>query len=95
MSATAMGKGARRSVNVFVVLSVRLRSSMFFAPLMLAPETVHDLDGNANMIDYGEMWDDLPIFPRIVYYFGDFNCHQKAERSFEINNNQMPVWQPV
>tara|TARA_Y100001970_G_C14258495_1_gene877487 strand:- start:3169 stop:3915 length:747 start_codon:yes stop_codon:yes gene_type:complete len=36
-------------------------------------------------------WRDLnPIFA-FTYAFGDLNCHQKHERSWEINGNQMPV----
>ena len=36
-------------------------------------------------------WSELDIFSAIVYGFGDLNCHQKHERSWEINGNQMAV----
>ncbi|HIG20054.1 MAG: hypothetical protein CXT67_05295 [Methanobacteriota archaeon] len=36
-------------------------------------------------------WSELDIFSAFVYGFGDLNCHQKHERSWEINENQMPV----
>ncbi len=36
-------------------------------------------------------WSELnPIFA-FTYAFGDLNCHQKHERSWAINGNQMPV----
>ena len=36
-------------------------------------------------------WKNLnPVFA-FTYGFGDLNCHQKHERSWEINGNQMPV----
>lgn len=36
-------------------------------------------------------WTDLPFLHAVVYGFGDINCHQKHERSWRINDNQMPV----
>jgi len=36
-------------------------------------------------------WSELnPVFG-FVYAFGDLNCHQKHDRSWTINENQMPV----
>ena len=36
-------------------------------------------------------WTDLNPYAAFMYGFGDLNCHQKHERSLEINGNQMPV----
>ena len=36
-------------------------------------------------------WSDLNPIAAFVYAFGDLNCHQKSERSWEINGNQMAV----
>ena len=72
-------------------LSIFWTASMFIAPLTLAPESVSDLEGNANTVDFGDLWDSLPPYQRAIYYFGDLNCHQKWYRSFSINDNQMPV----
>ena len=36
-------------------------------------------------------WSELDVFSAFVYGFGDLNCHQKYERSWVINGNQMPV----
>ena len=60
--------------------------------------------GNKEHSEHGEMghnqsahggtfaWSELsnPYYA-FVYAFGDFNCHQKHERSWGINGNQMPV----
>ncbi len=59
--------------------------------------------GNSDHIDGGSVghnqsshggsfaWSELnPVFG-LVYAFGDINCHQKHDRSWEINENQMPV----
>ena len=65
--------------------------SLFIAPLTLEPHTVENLDGNANMIDYSDKWEELPVYHNVVYTFSDFNCHQKENRSYSVNDNQMPV----
>tara|TARA_A100001037_G_scaffold83195_1_gene75304 strand:- start:183 stop:977 length:795 start_codon:yes stop_codon:yes gene_type:complete len=36
-------------------------------------------------------WSELDLFSALIYGFGDINCHQKHERSWVINGNQMPV----
>ena len=36
-------------------------------------------------------WSELNPYYAFVYAFGDLNCHQKHERSWTINGNQMPV----
>jgi len=36
-------------------------------------------------------WTELDAFSAFIYAFGDLNCHQKYERSWQINGNQMPV----
>ena len=37
------------------------------------------------------VWSDLDPYAAFIYAFGDLNCHTKAERSWKINDNQMPV----
>ena len=45
-----------------------------------------------NQSEYGLFaWKDLDPYAAFIYGFGDLNCHNKAERSWEINGNQMPV----
>lgn len=36
-------------------------------------------------------WTELDPYTGFIYAFGDLNCHNKHERSWEINGNQMPV----
>jgi len=69
--------------------------SNFLAPLLLEPGTVENLNGGANRVDYLEKWKNMAsdghVFEAFIYLFGDFNCHQKHIRSFEIHGNQMPI----
>ena len=79
-------------VMLLFVLSVIWSSSLFLAPLSVENGAVHLSDnGRANNIDYSEIWSSMPIYPGIIYYIGDFNCHQMSSRSYSINDNQMPV----
>ena len=36
-------------------------------------------------------WSELNPYAGFIYAFGDLNCHQKHERSWELNGNQLPV----
>jgi len=76
---------------IIFILSLFWTLSIFIAPMTLEPNTVSGLDGYANSVDFQYKWDKLPAYQKVVYYFGDLNCHQKWYRSFTINDNQLPV----
>ncbi len=81
--------------------------SFFISPAMLPSDSVPELDGRANAFDYYSTdgafssgndgqeekfaWSQLDPYNAFIYGFGDFNCHMKHERTWEINGNQMPV----
>tara|TARA_B110001452_G_C15235019_1_gene427622 strand:+ start:614 stop:1372 length:759 start_codon:yes stop_codon:yes gene_type:complete len=45
-----------------------------------------------NQSEHGTFaWGELDPFAAFIYGFGDLNCHNKADRSWEINGNQMPM----
>ncbi len=71
-------------VSLLVVL-------LFLAPATLDEGEVMGLDGGANMVDYWDRWSEMGPFHMVMYTFGDFNCHQKEERTIIVNGNQMPV----
>lgn len=48
--------------------------------------TAADDDGHGHFA-----WSELNPYAAFIYAFGDLNCHQKHERSWEVNGNQMPV----
>ena len=79
-------------VPVFIAfLALMLVLSLFMAPLSVHEGTVTDLDANANWIDHSDRWKDMDLFPKLIYTFGDLNCHQIMDRTLIINGNQMPV----
>ena len=72
-------------------------ASFFLAPALVESGTIGELSGRANMLDfhkeneYNFTWTDLNIYSASIYAFGDLNCHNKHERSWTVNGNQMPV----
>lgn len=80
-----------KSILILFSIAFIYTISLFIAPITLEEKTVQNLDGNANMIDFSEKWAELPFYHMLIYTFSDFNCHQKHERSYSINQNQMPV----
>ncbi len=64
---------------------------LFLAPATLDEGEVMGLDGGANVIDYWDQWSKMDPFHMAMYTFGDFNCHQKEDRTIIVNGNQMPV----
>jgi len=76
---------------ILFIMTFIWTASLFIAPMTISPNTVTDLDGNASRVDFAGKWNELPLYARVLYYIGDATCHQISERSFYINDNQMPV----
>jgi uncharacterized membrane protein len=62
----------------------------FIAPFALQPGITQDLYGYVGVADNENVIDDFPSPWNAIYDCGDRLCHQKAERSFFFNENQMP-----
>jgi len=60
------------------------------APFTLPSGSVEDLSGKVGDIDNGELLEQMNPLARVVYTIGDINCHQLSERSYYLNENQMP-----
>jgi uncharacterized membrane protein len=54
------------------------------------PAPGHPHEGT-NHTHSGYAWSELNPYAGFIYAFGDVNCHQKHERSWEVNNNQLHV----
>jgi len=82
----------RSKVLLFLfIITLIWTLSLFIAPMTVPPDTVTGLDGYSNRIDYTDRWDEMSLYPKLIYYLGDVQCHQKSYRTFYINGNQMPV----
>jgi len=62
----------------------------FIAPISIPGGTIDDLTGMVGVSDNEDVIDDLPQPWNTIYDCGDRLCHERQERSFFINGNQMP-----
>jgi len=60
------------------------------APLMMPHGTLTDLTGTVGTHDNDDQFESLSPLPHAVYWIGDGECHQMANRSLFLNDNQMP-----
>lgn len=60
------------------------------APLMVPHGTLTDLSGTVGTHDNDDQFDSIGPLPHAVYWIGDGECHQMANRSLFLNGNQMP-----
>lgn len=80
----------RSVIFIFFVLFSLWILLQFLAPLALPKGSVSDLSGLVAISDNEDTINDMGLPWNFVYSAGDRLCHQKAERSFFINDNQMP-----
>jgi len=79
-----------RIIIVFFALFLIWSMLQFLTPLLLPSDSVEDLSGLTGISDNEALIDKMSFPWNFIYSTGDRICHQKAERSFFINNNQMP-----
>lgn len=80
-----------RAILILLILALTWFVLMFAAPAMEEKGTITHLDGAANRVDNADRYEDFNPVSRVVYLFGDFNCHQIESRSYHVNGNQMPL----
>jgi uncharacterized membrane protein len=61
----------------------------FFSPIILPNNIVEDLSGIVGVSDNQKTIENMSFPMNFLYSCGDSLCHQKADRSFFINGNQM------
>lgn len=85
-------RGKSYRIIILILFSIFLIWAVlqFLAPVALPSNSVEDLSGLTAISDNKKITDSMPFPWNMVYGCGDRLCHQKAERSFFINGNQMP-----
>ncbi len=83
-------KSSRLIILLFFISFVIWTLLQFFAPLAMQNNSVNDLSGSVGVSNNKKLIDEMPSPWNFIYSCGDRLCHQKAERSFFINGNQMP-----
>lgn len=88
-----MEKREKSSSIIFVIFFIPFfiwAALQFITPLAVESNTITDLTGLTGVSDNENIINEIPQPWASVYNFGDKMCHQKADRSFFINGNQMP-----
>jgi len=80
----------RSVIFIFFVLFSLWILLQLLAPLALPKGSISDLSGLVAISDNEDTINNMSLPWGFVYSAGDRLCHQKAERSFFINDNQMP-----
>jgi uncharacterized membrane protein len=83
-------KSSRKFIIIIFIPFLIFVLLQFFAPLVLETGSVEDLSGYAGPRDNQDKIDNFPFPFNALYDWGDVLCHQKVERSFILNENQMP-----
>ncbi len=60
------------------------------AAYMVRPGTLTDLSGRVGGHENEPKFEGLGAVPHAIYWLGDAECHQILNRSFTLNDNQMP-----
>jgi uncharacterized membrane protein len=80
-----------KALFILLVLNLVWTASLFIAPFTVPPGSFANEVGGANLVDHEDIWESFPLYARVVYTFGDSQCHQLYFRSFWLNGNQMPI----
>jgi len=78
----------RAEILIFAIFTLWLAANII-APFTLAPASVTNLSGRVGQIDNWSQIQKMNPFAAVVYFIGDANCHQLADRSYYLNGNQM------
>ena len=81
---------SRIIILVFFIIFLSWSLLQFISPMALPEGSITDLSGKTGVSDNQKIIDELAFPWGAIYGCGDRLCHQKAERSFFINGNQMP-----
>lgn len=81
---------AKRYMLIIEMVLAAILIAIVLAPMSVTGGSVNGLDGSIGSLDHADDLDEVPWPQRAVYLLGDINCHQQADRSFFLNDNQMP-----
>ena len=83
------GKYSKIIIILFLIFSIWVLLQ-FLAPVFLPENSVEDLSGLVALSDNENTINNMSFPWNSIYSAGDRLCHQKAERSFFVNGNQVP-----
>jgi len=79
----------RNIALAFIIFAIWL-ILVLISPYLVEPGKLPDLSGRVFFTDNAEKIEGINPIAWIIYTAGDFNCHQQSDRSYFLNDNQMP-----
>ncbi len=76
--------------KTFIVILWGWTLLILSGPFIVPEGHAKDLSGVVGSYDNRDVIERMNPVAKVVYYIGDVNCHQKSERSYSYNQNQMP-----
>jgi uncharacterized membrane protein len=80
-----------RHIAVVLFIFGILLLLLLISPYLVPTGQLQDLSGKVLSMDNLAQFSGMNPIAWAVYSFGDLNCHQLRDRSFFLNDNQMPV----
>lgn len=84
-------KAVDRHVLIVLAIFGLLLLLLLTSPYLVPAGQLRDLSGNVLSVDNQNQFSGINPVAWMVYSFGDLNCHQLRDRSFFLNDNQMPM----
>jgi uncharacterized membrane protein len=79
-----------RVVLALMILSAVWLALVVLSPLLVPSNTLKDLSGVVGGHENERQFKNIDSLPHAIYWLGDAECHQLANRSYFLNGNQMP-----
>jgi uncharacterized membrane protein len=83
----ALSEKVKRAIFVLCTIWLLL---VITAPFTIPARSVTDLSGVVGDLDNYPTIEKMNPYAAAIYFAGDLNCHQRADRSFFLNENEMP-----
>lgn len=83
-------KDIDRNILIAVILFGAWFALLVISPMLVPGGSVTDLSGRVLVLDNRDAYRDMNPLSKTIYILGDYNCHQDRDRSFFVNDNQMP-----
>lgn len=79
-----------RAILLAFIVSTLWLVLVMIAAFLVPPGTLDDISGRVGGHENEDQFRDLNPVAHAVYWIGDGECHQLSERSYYLNDNQMP-----
>lgn len=84
------GDPSHRAKRAMLIFFTAWAVVVLISPWTLPAGSVPDLSGRSGSLDNMDSIEEMNPLAAAVYIIGDVYCHQRLDRSFTMNGNEMP-----